>query len=261
MSRRWAQSWAVLAVALAGCAADPAPEAITDVSRWLWRNYETATDERLADAIVALSGTITPVTADAPMKVLISRLGQSDIALAGRTDVDASKAVGMLVVTEFGCKLAQVEKIHTASNQAELHPGSFATYVRTYAQSRDAFLAHQISKLDWFSDVTGQYGNGRFVDSARRVPDLGKVRSPHGAALVGRSWAKSAATGADWPQSYEVEAFFERAPGRVIHMVAVWRQATFSGLSTETSFLQNIMMGSLVNWDKEMETQCASGKW
>ena len=246
---------------LPGCAADPAPEAITDVSRWVWRNYATATDARLADAVVALHGQVTAVTADEPLKVLAAELTQADVALAGRSGVDPAKARGMVVVTEFGCKLAQVKKIHTAPNQDELHPGAFATYKRTYAQGRDAFLAGQVAKLDWTSDITGDYGNGRLIDSARHVPDLGQVQTPFGAALVGRTWLQAAATGADWTQDYEVDIYYERTPGRVVHLVAAWRQATFSGFSTDSSFLQNIMMQSFVNWDKEIEQHCASGKF
>ena len=246
---------------LAGCTADPAPEAITDVSRWVWRNYAIATDARLADAVVALHGQVTAVTADEPLKVLVAELTQADVAQTGRSDVDPAKARGMLVVTEFGCKLAQVEKIHTAPNQHELHPGAFATYKRTYAQGRDAFLTGQVAKLDWTTDITGDYGNGRLIDSARHVADLGKVQTPFGAALVGRNWLQAAATGADWSQDYEVDIYYERTPGRVVHMIAAWRQASFAGFSTDSSFLQNIMMDSFVNWDKEIEQHCASGKF
>ncbi len=262
MRRTFRHCGAVLmALVAAACASDPAPEAITDVSHWLWRNYATATEERLADAVVALSGTVTQVTADKPLKALIAGLVPSDVALTGRTDVQASQVRGLLVVTEFGCKLSQIKKIHTAPNQDTLHPGAFKTYKRTYTQSRDAFVAGQLARLDWVSDITGDYGDGAMLEGARMVPDLGKVQTPFGAALVGRSWLKAAATGSDWKQDYEVDLYFERSPGRVVHMVAAWRQATFAGFDMDTAFLQNIMLGSLVNWDKEIEKACQSGSF
>ncbi len=90
--------WALLVLAVVGCASDPAPEQITDFSKWLWRNYDGASDDQLANAVVQLNGTVTEVTADKPMKVLISRLANSDVAPIGSKQ-DASKAVGLLAVT------------------------------------------------------------------------------------------------------------------------------------------------------------------
>ncbi len=252
---------AILLVSLAGCAADDAPEAITNATFWLWRNYDTGTDERLADAIVALNGSVTAVTADEPMKVLMGNLNSADVKLVGRTGVDASKAVGMLVVTEFACKMAQIEKIHTASEQAALHPDAYKSYVRTFVSSRDEFLAGKRNFLDWTTELTSKYATESLAGSARHVPDLGKAKSPFGAALVSRTYLTKAATGTEWPQDYQIEAYYERTPGRMVHMFAVWREATFSGFSTDSSFLQKIQMKGFVDWDAEVETACKSGKY
>ncbi|MBI5608643.1 MAG: hypothetical protein HY902_07160 [Deltaproteobacteria bacterium] len=251
----------VLLVSLAGCAADDAPEAITNATFWLWRNYDTATDERLAEAIIALNGSVTPVSADEPMKVLIGGLNSADVKLVGRTDVDASQAVGMLVVTEFACKLSQIEKIHTAAEQDSLHPGSYKAYKRTFVGSRDDFLAGKVGKLDWNTELTSDYATESLAGSARHVPDFGKEKSPFGAALVSRTFLTKPASGTEWPQDYQIEAYYERKPGRMVHMFAVWRQATFSGLSSDSSILQKIQMNGFVDWDKAIETACKSGKY
>ena len=44
-------------------------------------------------------------------------------------------------------------------------------------------------------------------------------------------------------------------------MLAVWRQASFSGFDTDSALLQNVMMSSFVTWDKEIEKHCKSGKF
>ncbi len=251
-----------LAVTLSACAADDAPTAITNATFWLWRNYDTGTDERLAEAIVALNGSVTAVTADEPMKVLIGKLNSSDVKLVGRTGVDASKAFGLLVVTEIACKMSQVEKIHTAAEQDTLHPTAYKAYKRTFVSGRDDFLAGKLKFLDWTTDLTSEFATEALAGSARHVPDLGKTKSPYGAALVSRTYLTKAATGTEWPQDYQIEAYYERTPGHMIHMFAVWREATFYGLSTaSSSWLQNKMMGGFVDWDAEVEKACKSGKY
>ncbi len=247
-----------------GCASEPAPEKITDFSKWLWRNYDSASDDQLANAVVQLNGTVTEVTADKPLKVLISRLASTDVALVG-SKLDASKAVGMLAITETACTLSQVANIHTHADQAGLHAKAYRAYKRTFVHDRAAFLGHKIARLDWNTELTSDYANEKLAGSARWVPDLGKAKSPHGAALVSRTFLKEPATevdgnGVQWPQDYQVEAYYERTPGKVIHLFALWRQADF-GISTETTALQNIMLNGFVDWDKEVETACKSGKY
>ncbi len=258
----FAVCWLLLAAA--GCAEAPAPEKITDFSKWLWRNYESADNDALANAIVQLNGTVTEVTADKPLKALITRLDQSDVTLVGLKG-EAKLAVGLLAVTESACTLAQVEKIHTSGDPGAVHPDAYKAYKRTFVQSRDDYLAHKLVRLDWDTELTSNYATEKLKGGVRFVADAGKVKSPFGAALVSRTFLKEPAVGSDssttWPQDYQIEAYYERSPGKVVHLFAVWRQADFSGLSTESSFLQNIQMGGFVDWDKEMEKACKSGKF
>lgn len=248
-----------------GCAEDDAPEKIIDVSRWLYRNYETASDERLAEAVVALAGSVTAVSADNPFKGLIGSLKSGDNLVVGRTGVDPTQTVGMMVVTELNCKLAQVEKIHSAAEQNTLHASAYTAYKRTFRQSRDDYLARKFTKLDWDTELTSDYASEKLDGSMRFVADLGKDKSPYGAALVSRTWLKedavAVASATEWQQDYQVEAYFERTPGKVVHLFAVWRQAQFMGLSNESATLQNLQFGGFVDWDKEVEKACASGKF
>ena len=255
----------VMMALLAGCAEEDAPEKIIDVSRWLYRNYATATDERMAEAVVALAGSVTDVSADKPFKGLIGSLKAGDNAIVGRTGVDATKTVGMMVVTEINCKLAQVEKIHSAAEQNTLHPSAYTAYQRTFRQSREDYLKRSFAKLDWDTELTSDYATEKLDGSLRFIPDFGKAQSPFGAALVSRTWLKenavAVASGTEWQQDYQVEAYFERTPGKVVHLFAVWRQAQFMGLSNESTTLQNLQFGGFVDWDKEVEKACSSGKY
>ena len=137
---------ALLAGVLA-CSTSHAPEAVTDVVRWFWRNHDTAADERVADGVVALNGTVTSVTAEEPLKQVVTSLLAGDVAWTGRAGVDPSVAPGMLVVTDLHCTLEQVLHFHTSPDQATLHPGTYTEFKRTFQQSRTDFLAHAIPQI------------------------------------------------------------------------------------------------------------------
>ncbi len=251
----------VAAALQAACAADEAPQKIDDVSSWLWRNFDTASDEEMANAFVSLGGVVTPVTADEPLKALIDRLKGPDVALVGRSDGDPAKAVGMLVITDIACKISQVNAIHVHDRQDELHAGAYKSYKRTYKGNRDDYLAGKAARLEWNTELESDYAREKLAGAMRRIPDLGKERSPFGTTLVSRTFLSEPATKTHWPQDYQIDAYFERKPGRVVHLFAVWREAEFSGLSSENSGLQNIQMKGFVDWDKEVEKACASGKF
>ena len=139
-------------VLVASCAADQASDSVTDVVRWFWRNHDTASSAQVGDAVVGLDGNVTAVTADAPIKEIVSSLLTADVAWTGRTDVNPALATGMLVVSELGCTLDQVLHLHTAANQASLHPGTYTSFARTFVQNRDDFLSHAIDRLDWITE-------------------------------------------------------------------------------------------------------------
>jgi hypothetical protein len=58
------------------------------------------------------------------------------------------------------------------------------------------------------------------------------------------------------PQDYQIDLFYERAPGEVIHMFAVWRQMNVGTLSTNDDILVNIMLANFVEWDQEFSKLC-----
>ncbi len=243
------------------CAADEAPQKIDDVSSWLWRNFDSASDEEMANAFVTLGGVVTPVSADEPLKALIDRLSGADVALVGRGDANPAKAVGMLVITDIACKISQVNAIHVHDRQDDLHADAYKSYKRVYKGSRDEYLAGKVARLEWDTELESDYAREKLAGAMRRIPDLGKERSPFGTTLVSRTFLKEPASKTHWPQDYQIDAYFERKPGRVVHLFAVWREAEFSGLSSENSGLQNIQMKGFVDWDKEVEKACASGKF
>jgi hypothetical protein len=252
----WPWRWCLLVLAV-GCAADEASSAVTDVVRWFWRHHDSAPVERMADAVVALHGTVTEATADQPLKQIVAPLLAADIAWTGRTNVDPALAPGMWVVTDLGCTLDQALHLHTSPNQAALHPGTYTFFQRTFGQSRDAFLTHAIDRLDWVTQEATPYFAETLKANARWV-----AQTPHGPALLIRTYMTEPAVpdgGDAMPQFWKMEVFYSRAPGRVVHMSSLWAQMSVSGLTTADSTLQLLQMNTSVDLDKELEAACKSG--
>lgn len=247
------------------CAVDPAPTEVTDPIQWFWRNYSTATDAEAADVLKKLNGQLSAVTADAPMKSTISRLAKADVsALKVQGDPDPAHAVGLLAVTEFACKLDKLAEVITATDQDKKYPGSYTSYQRKHTTVHADWLAKKATLVAWDTDLTADTVGSpseSLSGGARRVADLGKEKSPFGSFVVSRTWLKKPATFDDpdntWPQDWQIEVYYERTPGRMVHLFGAWRQMKVSVLSTDDDSLQKLMLSNFVKWDAQTEKLCA----
>lgn len=250
-------------VALAGCGVDPAPAGIDDLSRWLWLNYEAATDEDMAGAAVKLHAEMKDMPADDDDRGDLTRLSKADLELVGLEGNDPAKARGLFVATVIPCPLAKVEPLIYALNQDELHPDSYDAYKRTYTSDLGAYQSRAEPFLTWETEITATPVTVAYSEKLR-----GGVRwvpeSPHGPVLLSRTWLPSPATfpGEDpedyfFRQDYQIEMYYERAPGETVHLFAVWREMKYGSFDTEGGSLANIQMDGFVDWDEAIAERCA----
>lgn len=260
----------LLAVAalLTGCGVDPAPKDLQRLSKWFWVHYDDASDEELADGIIKLNAATRAATTDEPIKGTVARLGKSDLEVVGLSAKEPSRARGYVVVTEFPCKLAQLEKIVIALNQDELHPKTYKKYKREYTSDFDKYMARDASQLKWKTELTtdptfGAPATESLLGGSRFVRSIDSDTTPYGAFLISRTWlptpAKFSEDGYALNQDYQIETWHERKPGRILHMFTVWRQGSFSGLDTEMDTFGNLMMNAFVDWDERVAELCKAG--
>lgn len=255
--------WLMVSMAVfAGCSVDPAPTGVEEIARWTWANYEAADDEAVADAIVKLHAELKDMPVDDSLEGSVdARLTREELEPVGLHEKnDPSKARGLLVATVIECPLAKVEPLIWALNQDELHPGTYDTYKREHTSSLDAFTSRQAPLLTWTTDLeaTSPFGNtynSRLFGGARWVPE-----SPHGPVLLSRTVlpepAKFEDDDAYFRQDYQIELFYERAPGETVHVFAVWREMKVDGLDSEGDTLVSFQMSSFVQWDERLEKLC-----
>jgi len=64
----------------------------------------------------------------------------------------------------------------------------------------------------------------------------------------------------EWNQDYQLEAFYEIAPNKVIHFYALWREFRVTTLTSESDFYINLLLGNLVDFDKRTSLVCRDHK-
>jgi len=57
-------------------------------------------------------------------------------------------------------------------------------------------------------------------------------------------------------QDYQIELYYERAPGRTLHFYALWRQFNISTLTSESDLYVNIVLGNLSDFDDRSSKVC-----
>ena len=66
----------------------------------------------------------------------------------------------------------------------------------------------------------------------------------------------------DWTfeQDYQIELFWERAPGELVHAYGIWREMNVGGLSAEDEGFVNVTLNNMVDWDEQTVALCAEGR-
>jgi hypothetical protein len=262
---------AALTLLTCACGVDAAPAKLVNLSPWLFNHYD-GSDEDLAKGVVALAGTVTEVDEDHPIKSEVGRLSAADIASLGLPKRDVSRARPMVLVTLLHCNMTQIRALVTDPDQNNLYADGgtqpYDSYDRKFDTPRADFLAGKSPRLDWTTILSATQLGTTFTENlrggVRTVPDLGKEASPFGSALYARTFLTKPAVSTDpdksWDQDYQIEVFFERKPGRVIHLFAAWRHIDFGALTTDDDSMITLMLNNFEKWDAQTHKHCAENK-
>jgi hypothetical protein len=235
-------------------------------SRLLWSRFEDGNEEAVTELVGRIHLIVEHARAqnDMPLQRRIERLTAADLPAPLKDKVDPGKAVGMMVATDIPCSLAQVERLTIARNQPELYPDVYVTYDRTYVTSDTDYLERKIDRLKWATQLTadlqGEYsskldGTIRYV--AHASPDAKPV-------LLVRSFFPEPAVCKKaenrWDQDYQIELYYERSPGSVVHVYALWRDLKLGSLTLETQIATSVQLSGLIDWDVRTGKLCKDGR-
>ncbi len=266
---RWISAL-ILTLSAACTSLDTAPAQLEDLLPWAFAHYESASDGEFAAAIVNLSAAATAVSIDNPLRgELHHRLDYPDINYLHLNDRNPQNAQGLYLLNTFHCTLTQLEKVLKFRDQGYLYPDQYNLYQSNFTSSEADYMARKTSFLYWSTYLSATKGlwtmNETLVGALRFIPDQGATKSPHGAALIARTYMPEPAHFEDadklWLQDYQVEIYYEQEPGRILHAYGMWRQVDLGAFfhSDSDSFVDNVS-SALVDWDKMTESDCAAGK-
>ena len=145
----------------------------------------------------------------------------------------------------------------------ELHvpPGDFDG-------SREDFLAEQVDELTWdleyTSTILGTTYTAKSKSGLRRVPEIDDELTPWGPVVFARAYmpkpAQFESEKKSQEQDYQLEMYWEREKGEIVHVYGLWRQADFgSGFTSEDKGVQRILLNNLIDWDDTTADLCENG--
>ncbi|MBX2804266.1 MAG: hypothetical protein KTR31_41780 [Myxococcales bacterium] len=255
----------LLTVLLSCKAVDPAPEGLDDVLHYLWQQVDDGSDAQLADALVNLDVAVDGGGLEEAFDGSVSRLSTEEAALVGVVDRDPAQAAGVFLVNTFPCDPAQLERILSYARQDELYEGVYESYDRVFDNDREAWLSGADTALTYQVDYTAKLLGSEYAASARgslrRVPDA--EGATWGDWILQRVWLPTPAVfdndNRSMDQDYQLELYWPRGDGRIVHAYGMWRQASYgAGIDMESDATQRILLNNLLDWDDNTEQLCAS---
>jgi hypothetical protein len=247
-----------------GCHVNPAPKDIDGLSRWLWLNHATADDASLLDAMRHLDAVAGELKD--PREEGISRLQTGDAKTAGASfEGDLTKAAGLLLVRTIKCPLARVNELLVQKDQKSLH-ANYITYDRTFQTPIDDYLSGKSATADWKSIYEIKLLSPTFKPTVpggtRFVKEESSGDAPHGPAIFAFAYFDGPAIleggGSDYfRQSYQIQVFYERTPGTVVHLYAMWVEMKVGFLDSDGPEVASITLDSLKTSDDDYEKHCA----
>ncbi|MEY3209797.1 MAG: hypothetical protein RIT28_278 [Pseudomonadota bacterium] len=248
---------------LAACRVDDAPQDLNSAMHAAWTGFETYEAEdaaALVDTLHALVGgdTLAEDTRGALTPLTVDELG--DITLS--PGQDPADAPGMLLVNPMACALDDLAAVLVHLEQDELYPGVYLEYARVHDGDGEAFLAGQTDRLGWVSDMRVEILGAEYTEQVRG--DIRRVTDGARPFLWARTHLTAPAefVDSDWTfeQDYQIELFWERQPGDLVHAYGIWREMNVGGLSAEDEGFVNVTLNNMVDWDAQTEALCAEGQ-
>ncbi len=242
---------------------EPAPPDVDELVRFYWTDFEgedAAMAQAVADTHLAIDGGTISERGDGTLTDLTAE----DLVVVGMEgSVDPGLAAGVYLTNVVACDLDALERILYHLPQDELYTGEYDTYSRAYTTDFDAYAAREAATLSWEVDlgrqILGTALTEHLIGGIRRVPD-----TDFGPAIVARAWLPEPAVfegdNKTFDQDYQIELFYERAPGEVVHVYGLWRQVDLgSGLDQDSNLVAGPLLSAMAAWDDRTEELCAEG--
>ena len=259
--QRW---W--LGLALVGCRnVDPAPADVDGLLHFFWAGWSALDDDSLIEGVVNADFALGAL--DEPTDGRLTDLTPDEAAVVEVEGTpDPALAAGFFFAAKFACSIDPLEAIVIALEQDELYEGAYDTYTRAYTSDVDAYLGRTAPTLGWDVALTSSVLGGAFDETLRgEVRRVSVIDAAFGPVLVQRTWMPSPAVfeggNRSFTQDYQIEIYWERTPGEIVHLYGLWRAFDYgSGFTQENDAAIGIVINNLKKWDEGTAELCADGR-
>ena len=253
----------VALLSLVGCLQpQEAPADLDGLARFFFDRFDpidedpAVSDIEMADAFQKLHVVLDGDALTEHVKGTMGKLTATELALVGREDLDPERAVGLSVSGVIPCTLGKIEEILLNPDQLALYPEAYESYQRTFDPDERAHLRSWRNDYRSNDDVPNQF-NAVVNSGLRRVPAIeGAPSGSLGKTLVRRGYFPERAVfdddeNAEFTHDFQVETYYERAPGEVVHWYGIWRWMRLGFLDISQATLMNITLDGMADWDKK----------
>lgn len=250
---------------LAGCKpVEPAPDDLDGLFKWLWNHFEDASDADYAQAAMDLadvSGVLDQALGEAVDGTLTDLTRTEQDAVGMREDADPSVNQGLFLLNRFACTTPKLESIVVELDQMGNYGDAYDAYERRYTSDDAAYWARDVSTVSFVSDIEATLLGAAYTESIHgtvRYVDPGDAGVPLVAARY--HLPEPAVFGNDdffFEQDYQVELYWESAPGELVHLYGLWRLMGFLQTDLSGGNLQRQVLNGLADWDSQTEALCA----
>lgn len=253
-------AWVTCLGILGGCKSpEPAPEDLDGLFQWFWENSDTASDDEVRAAIVNLHAVVDGDALSDPVRGTMSRLDAADAALVG-VELDPANAAGFHLVGPIGCTISGLEPILYHLAQEELYEGVYDAYSRSYRTPLEPYLSREVPTVSWDVDIEasllGDAYTETLIGGLRYIPEEDGV----GPALIQRTYMPEPAVFEDenkvWPLDFQIEVYYPRASGDLVHLYGIWREMALGSITTEDAIFQQTVLSNLEDWDEGTTQLC-----
>ena len=235
--------------------------------RWFWANFDDATDQEVHEAVSRMHALMDGDNLNVTTAGTLADLESEDLETVDLAGNNPHKTTGLALFSVMDCTELHAERITTYPQQDELYPGVYTSYQRTYLGSRMDFTARATQALNWTIETAGTLLSSpftmRYGGGDRRIPAQ-TGSAPVTDILINRSWLREPAHFQDstraMEQDYQVEVFYERTPGRMIHLWADWRQVRMGTLDNDDEVVLEVALSNMEDWDDQTSKLCRENR-
>jgi hypothetical protein len=183
--------------------------------------------------------------------------------------ITGEDAVGVVVVRETHCSLAEVDSLYLRDDQPTLFPDNYIEYARRGQEGYECFQDGSCEEARWITDMkTGILGNTvttemslhnqmrRFnalpLDDEATEPRVGRVSR----AWMTEEGVVTPSSVGRFKQNIQFEFIVEQEPSRFLHVYAQWVELQAGEINTEGALFLNSYIDGLRDYMVQLETWC-----